>query len=191
VLKNGNFNRYAEHIKTGIAYSLYFEGLAIISRRPEHIKRDDFYRLHCSDGPAVAWKDGFGQYFWHGIPMSQVLIETPEKITKEDLIKETNAEVRRAMMEKLGSAQFIQLLDVEEIDRQKVGTHVQAKEATLYRTKEVDKVAGEYIQFVNVICHSTEREYMLCVPPDIKDAWEAAAWTFGKTKEEYVPVVET
>ncbi|MBA1335896.1 MAG: hypothetical protein HPY66_1714 [Firmicutes bacterium] len=93
-------------------------------------------------------------------------------------------------MEKLGTGRFTQLLDVIEVDRDYVGIGVNKKEAALYRSREIDPIAGEHLQFVNVICHSTEREYMLCVPPDIKDVWTAVGWTFNKTKSEYAPVVE-
>jgi len=43
---------------------------------------------------------------------------------------------------------------------------------------------------VGVTCHSTGREYALCIPSDIKDVWSAVAWTFGKSKDEYRPLVE-
>jgi hypothetical protein len=190
ILKHQNFAKYADYLASGVFYTIFLQGLAVICERPKYIKRDDFYRLHCADGPATLWKDGYAQYFWHGVSVPQKLIEAPEEITKDELIKETNAEVRRAMMERLGTGRFFQLLDVVEVDRDRVGVGEYAKEYTLYRTREIDPVAGEYIQFVNVICHSTEREYMLCVPPNIKDVWSGVAWTFAKTKEEYTPLKE-
>jgi len=126
---------------------------------------------------------------WHGVRVPEKLIMHPEQYTKEDFLHEENAEVRRAVQERLGDA-FPRLLDLVEVDRQRVGTGVHAKDATLLRTREIDPVAGRHIQYVNVMCHSTEREYMLCVPERITDAWEAVAWTFGKTKEEYDPAME-
>jgi hypothetical protein len=137
----------------------------------------------------MAWPDGWAMWMWHGVRVPEKLILHPETYTREDYLKEKNAEVRRAVQERLGDS-FPKLLDLIEVDRQKVGTGVHAKEAALLRTREPDPVAGVYIQYVNVLCHSTEREYMLCVPDSIKDAWEAVAWTFGKTKEEYDPLVE-
>jgi hypothetical protein len=76
------------------------------------------------------------------------------------------------------------------VDRDTVGVGEYAKVYTLLRTREVDPVAEEHIQFVNVICHSTEREYMLCVPPDLRDVWSSVAWTFNQTRGSYRPEVE-
>ena len=190
ILRHDKLNKYIDFVSSGVVYTIFLDGLVILCEPPLYYKRDDFYRLHCADGPAVQWKDGYANHFWHGVPASQKLIETPEAITKEDFIREENAEVRRVYMEKLESGRFFQLLDMAVIDRNKIGNGVYAKEYTLYRTKEPDNIAGEHIQFVNVICHSTEREFMLCVPPDIANVYDAVAWTFGKSRQDYSPVVE-
>ena len=91
-----------EYLKNGVFYTIFLGGAAFLCGRPEYIKRDEQNRLHCEDGPAIRWKDGYCNYFWHGVSVPEKLIERPDEITKEDLINETNAEVRRAMMEKLG-----------------------------------------------------------------------------------------
>ena len=166
------------------------DGVCIACERPETIRMTgDFRQLHCADGPAVRFRDGWSLYYWHGVRVPEKLILHPDAYTRDDYLRETNAEIRRAAKEILGN-RFAFLLDLVEIDRQKVGTGVHAKEATLLRTREPDEVAGRHIQYINVICHSTEREYMLCVPETITDAWEAVAWTFGLSKEQYDPLVE-
>ncbi len=190
IVEHEKFDQYEDYISSGACYSLFFDGLAIICEPPVHIKRDEQNRLHCADSPAVLWRDGYKNYFWHGVSVPGKLLETPEQITRDDFIREQNAEVRRAYMEKLESGRFFQLMDMDIIDRDKVGRGEYAKEYTLYRTKEPDPVAGEHIQFVNVICHSTEREYLLCVPPGIDNVYSAVAWTFSKTASDYSPLVE-
>jgi hypothetical protein len=190
IINHSNFNKYLAYMKAGAFYSIFLEGFAIVCERPEYISRDSEGRLHAENKPAVLWKDGYAQYFWHGVSVSQKLIETPEQITKEDLQNETNAERRRAMMEKLGE-KFYELLDVQEASRDFVGVGPYVQEAVLYRTKVKDTVANEHIQYVQVKCHSTGRKYMLCVPPDITDPLTAVAWTFSKKPEEYAPLVET
>ena len=190
IVEHEQFDQYEDYISSGACYSLFFDGLAIICEPPVDIKRDGQNRLHCPDGPAVLWRDGYKNYFWHGVSAPDKLLETPEQITRDDFIREQNAEVRRAYMEKLESGRFFQLMDMDIIDRDKVGRGEYAKEYTLYRTKEPDPVAGEHIQFVNVICHSTEREYLLCVPPGIDNVYSAVAWTFSKTASDYSPLAE-
>ena len=188
-INNNNFNKYLEYMRAGVFYGIFLQNVAIICGRPQYIARDARGRLHAENKPAVLWNDGWGQYFWHGVSVPQKLIETPEQITQDDLAKEQNAEVRRAMMEKLGE-RFFSLLDVEEIARDNIGRGEYMKGAIIYRTKERDPIAGDYIQYVKVICHSTGREYMLCVPPHLTTPLAAVAWTFGKEEKEYAPLVE-
>ncbi len=189
IVEHKLFDKYMEYLKNGVFYTIFLGGAAFLCGRPEYIKRDEQNRLHCEDGPAIRWKDGYCNYFWHGVSVPEKLIERPDEITKEDLINETNAEVRRGMMEKLGQ-RFYSLLDVFEVARETMGQGEFAREAVLYRSNEPDPVAGEYIQYVQVTCHSTGRQFTLCVPPNIETACAAVAWTFGKTESDYAPIVE-
>ena len=189
IVEHKLFDKYMEYLKNGVFYTIFLGGAAFLCGRPEYIKRDEQNRLHCEDGPAIRWKDGYCNYFWHGVSVPEKLIERPDEITKEDLINETNAEVRRGMMEKLGE-RFYSLLDVFEVARETMGQGEFAREAVLYRSNEPDPVAGEYIQYVQVTCHSTGRQFTLCVPPNIETPGAAVAWTFGKTESDYAPIVE-
>jgi hypothetical protein len=47
---------------------------------------------------------------------------------------------------------------------------------------------GDPVVAVLVKCPSTGRNYVLRVPPAIKSAREAVAWTFGMKAEEYQPI---
>lgn len=90
-------------------------------------------------------------------------------------------------MEKLGE-RFVELLDTEEIDRDEAHGQV----VSLVRTREIDDVAGEHLQFVMVSCPSTGRHYALCVEPTHTNAWAALASTFpNRVNREYAPVLET
>lgn len=148
------------------------------------------YRLHSADGPALGFRDRFAVYAWHGVRVPQQLIESPDSLTREDLLRESNAEVRRAYRERLGNERFAALLDLAEVDRDQVGRGEYRQEYILWRTREPDQTAGEHIQFVECTCHSTGRRYMLCVRPDIRDVYTAIASTFPDAREPYAPVVE-
>ena len=189
VIKLREFEVYKNYLKSGVCWTIFLEGTAFICGRPEYIKRDSDNRLHCENGPAVLWRDGYANHFWHGVSVTRKLIEAPETLTKEDLAGETNAEVRRAMMEKLGE-RFFSLLDVEEVARDNIGKGEYARAAAIFRTREPDPVAEQHIQYVQVECHSTGRKYMLCVPPHFTSPLAAVAWTFGKTESDYMPLVE-
>ena len=52
------------------------------------------------------------------------------------------------------------------------------------------KTAGDPVVAVLVKCPSTGRDYVLRVPPTMKSAREAVAWTFGMTAKEYRPTAQ-
>ena len=63
------------------------------------------HRLHCDDGPAVMFQDGWGVYALHGvqIPFTQRhIVERPETITVAEIEAEKNAEIRRMMIDRYG-----------------------------------------------------------------------------------------
>lgn len=68
-VKAESFEEYTEFVKSGIAYSLYFDDVAIVSVMPEYFKRDEQNQPHCTDGPAILWRDGYTNWFRHGKPL--------------------------------------------------------------------------------------------------------------------------
>ncbi|MCH2214032.1 MAG: hypothetical protein MK086_02565 [Flavobacteriales bacterium] len=179
---------YERFLDTGLFGAFLFDRVAILMPKPSFISKNDELVLHNEDGPAVQWKDGTSLCFWNGVEIPLKLICHPEKVTSEDILKETNAEVRRCYQEALGSEKFGSLLGLEALDRK---SDRFGNELILYRTKERDKLAGGYIYFAKVVCPSTGRIYFLCVPPGFNTVEEAVSWTFGKTPGEYQPIIET
>jgi hypothetical protein len=177
-----------EFIDAGGFLAYTYDSFALAIPGPKKILVDAMGRLHCENGPAVKWADGTCIYFWNGVEVPETLLENPEKISREAILNEKNAEVRRCYLEILGSEQFGALLGLQLLDHSKDRF---GNDLKLFRTKDRDKVAGDFIYFGAVVCPSTLRSYFLCVPPHIKTAVEAVSWTFGKTPENYNPIIET
>ena len=169
-------------LEAGLMKASCYEGLVLVCLKPRQVQLDEG-RLHNEEGPALSW-DGLKLYYWRGIPVPEKLIESPEEVSRADIDRYQNAEVRRCFQEALGGERFAALFDLEMIDSD---FDLQGNKQFLYRSREVDPVAKEYLQFAKVTCPSTHRNYFLCVPPDIKDVWQAVAWTFSKEKEDYRP----
>ncbi|MEM9050690.1 MAG: DUF6745 domain-containing protein [Bacteroidota bacterium] len=179
---------YERLLDSGLYGAFLFDQLAILIPKPVFISKGDEMTLHNEVEPAVQWKDGTTLCFWNGVEIPNKLICYPEEVTSEDILKETNAEVRRCYQEALGSERFGSLLGLVPLDRK---SDRFGNELILYRTKERDTLAGGYIYFAKVVCPSTGRIYFLCVPPGFNTVEEAVSWTFGKTPGEYKPVIET
>lgn len=179
---------YTRLYHQGIYNSYLSSEIAFICPMPRELHLDDSMRPHHEYKYAIKWNDDFKACFFKGVLVPEKLILEPENFSKEDILLIHNAEVRRCVMEHLGSQRFATLLDLEEIDK---NTDASGNEQFLMRTRKPDPVAREHIQFAQVLCPSTHRMYYLCVPPHIKSVSEAVAWTFGKEPESYKPDIET
>ncbi len=106
-------------------------------------------------------------------------------LISEPLILQENVEIRRVLIERYGSQQFMLDTGAEIRQHDKFGS--------LY-VKEV--WGDEPIVMVHITNSTAEpdgqfRSYFLRVPPTIRTAREAVAWTFGMTADEYDPLIET
>jgi len=153
------------------------------------------HRLHCEDGPAVAW-DGMPLYFWHGTPVPGDLIEG-EGWGLERIIKEPNAEIRRCAIERKGWDWFIETAGLK-----KVGESVPdlgqvldpyAEEPKMLSLYDLPADLNPYPQPVRILLctnatperDGTHRRFGLTVPASISDPVAASAWTFDMNPAEY------
>ena len=165
----------------------FFRGAAIITDRPERLCRDEQNRLHCEDGRAIKYRDGFGIYAWHGVRVPDHWIAAKDTLTAAEVLKEQNLEKRRAGCEILGWARILAELNAKTIntdDDPEIGTLV-----------EVDLPADGSrklkARFCRVRC-GTGREFAICVPPTTKTALDAQAWMRGLSPNEFIaPEVRT
>ena len=167
-----------------------FEGAVILTEKPTSLHRDARNRLHNETGPAIAYSDGWGVWALHGVRVAREDIEKP--LTAERVRKESNAEVRRVLVDRYGPARYMQDIGATLVHRDRYGE--------LYR---VEMPGDEPIEMVKVRNSTPEpdgsvKDYWLRVAPGSKTAHAAVASTFrnpltGKrmTAREYHPQVET
>jgi hypothetical protein len=141
--------------------------------------------LHNSEGPALAYSDGFKIYAWHGVFVPGDVIEFPDAITCQRIESEVNAEVRRVMIERYGASRYLEDSGAQLVHCDDFGS--------LYR-KELPN--DEPLVMVKVVNSTPEpdgsyKDYFLRVPPDITTAREAVAWTFHLTEDDYQPDRQT
>jgi hypothetical protein len=142
-------------------------------------------RLHRENGPAVEYRDSTGLWFWNGVQVTEQTILRPQTFDSKEILKEQNSEVRRVMIERFGMNRFITEAGAKVIHKHDMGA--------LYSI-ELPGDPDRVLRAVRVKDPSTDREYFLRVPPKIKRADDAVAWTFGfelDCKKEYRPQIET
>jgi len=107
-----------ERISASCGFWYPRDGVCIVSDRFSSVSWDESrnnvglpFRLHRSDGPAISFRDGWGQYYWHGlrIPLSHHwIIESKDRINPETIEGESNAELRRVMLEIFGFERYLE-----------------------------------------------------------------------------------
>ncbi len=162
-----------------------YRGAVILSERPRRLGLDAGGRLHAEDGRALEYPDGWGMYVWHGHEVSERLILRPQTITAAEILGEANIERRRILLERMGYARFILESGARPMHADEAGT--------LYR---IDLPGEGPLTLVHVTNATPEpdgsvRRYFLRVPPRMRRARQAVAWTFGMSDREYAPARET
>ena len=159
------------------------EDFCIVSDFPEILRVDDEDRPHCESGPSHRWRDGWELYYWHGTRIPDEWIKDKSSLTAEIAITHENIELRRAACEILGWANVLKSLSsttINKDDDPEVGE-------LLY--VEIPDIGRE--RFLLVRC-GTGRDFALPVPPEMKTALEANAWTFGFDADTFLtPEVRT
>lgn len=162
-----------------------FENMVIFTDRPIYISMDDDHRLHNEERKAIEYSDGFGIYSWHGVMVPRHIIEEPDKLTTDMVLKEENQEVRRVMLERYGYERLLRELEAVEECIDSFGTLLSTTRLGEYLDGE-DDVA----KFVLVNDSSTDRRYVLRVDPRSSTAHDGVASTFGRTADQYNPIQE-
>ncbi len=122
---------------------------------------------------------------WRGVPIDERIAFHPETITAQEVLGETNAELRRVLLERMGYERFLQEADAEVLGRDRDAGGER-------RLLKVPLQGDEDLVCLSVICPSTGRQYLLRVPPRMRNCRRAAAWIAGfDNPDDYRPIAET
>ena len=194
IVKNALLCQYKKYLMSGIFSSMYLDRLAVMSKNPLRLSRDDKGRLHNREGYAIEWADGYGQNFIHGVFLELDLfnkIFIRKDLTGRDILNLRNIEQKAVAIQYFGYDKLINELRATKIDSYIVKNAYTGIESVseLY---EFD-LDGRNIRFVKVQDHSTGKITVLGVPinNETSTAKAAIAWTFGLREDEYSFITET
>ena len=151
-------------------FRVMHEKFCIVSNFPDLLKIDDNNRPHSENGPSYRWRDGWSLYYWHGVKIPSEWLENKSSITPQMALTWENMEQGRAACEILGWANILQELNATIIDED--------GDPEIGQLLEVDIPEIGREKFLKVLC-GTGRTFALPVPPEMKTALQAQAWTFG------------
>lgn len=144
---------------------------------PEAPTPDHVYEMGTED--VVIDSDGYSEHEVLAVKELIPVVDTiykvlnDKEVTPKEIIAIPNAEVRRAVVEIVGYEKIVadaQILEKSEAD------------GTLLK---IPLEGDEDIMLIHVKDPSTDREYFLRVPPKMKTARQARAWTFGFEEQDF------
>jgi hypothetical protein len=161
--------------------------LCVVAERPTAQRTepvDNGLRLHSADGPAIEYPDGWTVHAWHGVRVPSWVIDSP---TVDRIAAESNVEVRRCAIERIGWQTFIEGAGLRAVskapDPGNPGHELRLYDLPYERwgapTRLLLAING------SVERDGTRRQYGLRVPPWFDDPLDAAGWTYGLTGTQY------
>ena len=188
------FEKYEKYIKSGVFSSIYLEKLAILCRNPTFIARDEKGRLHCTHDYAIAFRDGYGQHYVHGVAFEPELFQKifkDKKITAKEILSLKNAEQRACTIQFFGYEKILKEVNAKKLDAWKVKSKITGKMTTseLFEFE----LEGMKVRFLKVEDHTEHKITTLGVPVEkqTETTKGAIAWTFGMKTEKYNPKIES
>lgn len=113
--------RVAEEVAKHCGPFLMFDNAILMSQRPTKIVLlEDNVTLHCDSGPAIDHSDGLSRvYSLNNIKVTEKIVMTkPEDFTKEDILNEKNADIRREIVRKIPTELLAKILQPKVIDEE-------------------------------------------------------------------------
>lgn len=162
-----------------------FQNVCFAVRMPVVANVDERFGLHCVDGPAVEFADGFKIYAFNGVRIPANVVERPQSVKLEEIDKEANVEVRRIMIQRYGLSRYLEDSGAVQIDADDCGV--------LYKKALAHDEPIVVVKVTNPTPEpdGTHKEYFLRVPPYISTARAAVAWTFDMKSDDYEPIVQS
>jgi hypothetical protein len=122
---------------------------------------------------------------WRGVQVNRRIVFAPETITAQEVLATSNTELRRVMLERMTHEKFLLEVNAEVLDQDRDTGGVR-------KLLRVNLEDDEALVAIWVICPSTDRNYVLRVPPTMKTCRQAAAWIAGfDNPNDYAPIKET
>lgn len=118
--KKGSFQLFLDFLKhSKEVFSCYmYENIVIICDFPETYNLNDEGKLHGVNKPSLQFRDGFKLFNLNGISVSEEIANLKEKdITKDIILQQQNADVRREIIRKLSAKKLVEVLDAQILDK--------------------------------------------------------------------------
>ncbi len=173
-------------MEAGMCYGVYYpsERASIVSRKPTLIKRNAGGQLHCANGPALTFGDGFSIWVLNRVTVSRWWIETPT--TKWDVaavLAETNVDVRRELIRLAGIDRLLAHLPYRVLDTEgnyqllAVDLSEEVQGFPLLRMPSIAEPGVWHLEWVARECRTVQEAHNWRARRDISRLWSPQSKT--------------
>jgi hypothetical protein len=137
-----------------------------VSERHNVLNRDGRGRLHCENGPALAYPDGWSIWALHGVRLpteGEQIVLRPETQSLAQIDGEANAEIRRLRIQRYGWPRYLVAKNARVLDHRR--NHVEGTQESLMQL-------GEQRVLV-CVCPSTGKIFSMEVDPECMNCAQA------------------
>ena len=110
-----------EVIAKSASWIVPHERVCWIAERPDTLCTDAQGRLHCVDGPALRYRDGWSVHSWKGVQTPAWMIEHPEQIPRLGFPEKIEPILRNTMIHIMTPERFITTGDPKRSPRDETG----------------------------------------------------------------------
>ena len=159
------------------------ESTCWIAERPQRLRSDDSGRLHCANGPALVYGDGWSLFAWKGVTVPAWMIERQKRITIDKIDNMFEPILRNTMIDIMTPERFIRLSSPQCVSRDETGILWRKS----WSVRQVPIGSWCAVEVVNGSAEpdGSHKNYVLRVPTECRTAREAVAWTYGMTAAQY------
>jgi hypothetical protein len=155
-----------------------YDTTCIVSHKPVKLTTDQRGRLHNDSGSAIEYRDGYAQYYLHGVSVPEELAKIKKAdMNPADLGKYKNAEIRMQYIKKMG------------VDRLKAqGKIIDAK--GVYQLIDMHSLFEDtpYAPYLFMINPSTGETHAEGVAPECQTITQAINWRAGDITRAWEPI---
>ena len=150
-----------------------FEHICFICERHSILRRNAEGQLHCEDGPAVQYPDGWSVYAINGILCDEQIIMRPETQNVKQINNESNADRRAIRIERFGWTRYLKESKAKLIDER--ANDVEGTLEALYSIKGNRRF---------VATCPTGRVFTMGVPESVRTCEQAQNWLGNQPLDE-------
>jgi len=161
-----------------------YENIVVFQHKPDIVNLDNNSVVHCEDGPAIKYRDGFAIHAWHGVTVPSHWIEDTENVDPSEIIKVENVEQRAAGAAIIGWPRMLKVLKSKTVNDSGNSDIGQLIELTLPGLSEPGRFLKAECPRNGIIVEGVPYISDIDNLP-IDTALAAQAWRIGDPQSEY------